>query len=144
LVPDRGGRVVLARSHCGRSDQRHLRRDHQLVHPENFDHYFRQFRRTADAQTKIALGVRTSFGESFSELAPLLSSLKTPTLLLFGEADRIVPPATGERFHELLSNSRLIKIPGCGDFPQEEFPEVVADEICTFLTEGLERAAEGG
>ncbi|WP_437626755.1 alpha/beta fold hydrolase [Sorangium sp. So ce1151] len=108
---------------------------------DNFERYFDQFRRTADVQSRIALGVRASFGTSFSAAAPLLSGLKTPTLLLFGEADRIVPPSTGDRFHELLPESRLVKIPGCGDFPQEEFPEVVAEELGRFFAAD---GAQGG
>lgn len=100
----------------------------------NFGYYFDQFRRTADVQTRIALGVRASFGRGFDDAAPLLRGLATPTLLLFGDADKIVPSSTGDRFHELLSASQLVKIPGCGDFPQEEFPELVADEIRRFLS----------
>jgi pimeloyl-ACP methyl ester carboxylesterase len=105
----------------------------------NFGYYFNQFRRTADTQTRIALGVRASFGNSFSDAAPLLRGLATPTLLLFGDADRIVPASTGDRFRELLPASRLVKIPGCGDFPQEEFPELVADELRRFFTQDESR-----
>lgn len=112
----------------------------------NFKYYFDQFRRTADAQTRIALGVRGSFGTSFSDAEPVLRGLAIPTLLIFGDADRIVPPSTGDRFHELLPMSELIKIPGCGDFPQEECPERVADELARFFARveavGVESSAQ--
>ncbi|HEU4727135.1 MAG TPA: alpha/beta hydrolase [Kofleriaceae bacterium] len=101
----------------------------------NFGYYFEQFRQTADIQTRIALGVRASFGTRFGDAAPLLQGLATPTLLLFGAADKIVPPSTGDRFRELLPASRLVKIPGCGDFPQEEYPELVAAELLRFFSE---------
>lgn len=82
---------------------------------------------------RFGLGVRTSYGDSFDALADDLSRFTAPTLLLFGAEDRVVPLSTGQRFADLLPNSRLHLLPGCGDFPQEESPAVVAAAITQFL-----------
>jgi pimeloyl-ACP methyl ester carboxylesterase len=98
--------------------------------------YHRQFRRRGPVMARIGLGIRRSYGESYDALAGPLAGLPVPGLLLFGEADRLVPPSTGERFAALLPNSRLVMLPGCGDFPQEECPDEVAAEIAGFLAAG--------
>jgi pimeloyl-ACP methyl ester carboxylesterase len=98
--------------------------------------YHRQFRRRGPVMARIGLGIRRSYGESYDALARPLAGLSVPCLLLFGEADRLVPPSTGERFAALLPNSRLVLLPGCGDFPQEECPGTVAAEIAGFLGAG--------
>lgn len=95
--------------------------------------YFEQFRSRGHAMAKVGLGIRLSYGESFDELARPISGLPVPTLLIFGEADTLVPPATGHRFHALMPNAKLILLPACGDFPQEENSLSVATEIVNFL-----------
>jgi pimeloyl-ACP methyl ester carboxylesterase len=97
--------------------------------------YYDQFRTRGPAMARFGLGVRLSYGESFDALVGPVTGLEIPTLLLFGAADRLVPPATGHRFAELIPQSRLIMLPGCGDFPQEEAPEAVAKAVAAFLTE---------
>jgi pimeloyl-ACP methyl ester carboxylesterase len=96
--------------------------------------YFAQLRSRGHVMAKMGLGIRLSYGESFDALAGPISGLAVPTLLIFGEADRLVPPATGRRFQELIPAARLVIIPGCGDFPQEEHPARVSSEILGFLT----------
>lgn len=73
--------------------------------------------------------VKAAIGPMFTSLdlreaAPLL---KTPTLLLVGERDRLTPPAQAERLDELLPDSTLIKLPGIGHMtPLEAHAEVTA------------------
>ncbi|MDQ2583478.1 alpha/beta fold hydrolase [Saccharothrix yanglingensis] len=97
--------------------------------------YHRQFRARGAEMARFALGVRLSYGESFDALAGPLEGLDVPTLLLFGAADRLVPPSTGHRFAELVPGSRLVLLPGCGDFPQEEAAAAVAASVTGFLAE---------
>lgn len=95
--------------------------------------YFEQLRSRGHVMAKVGLGIRLSYGESFGALAGPISGLDVPTLLIFGEADALVPPATGRRFQALMPDAQLIVIPACGDFPQEESPGRVAAEIMSFL-----------
>ena len=48
-----------------------------------------------------------------------ISTLSAPTLLLWGDADPISPPAIGRRLHELLACSSMHVVPGANhDFAQ--------------------------
>jgi pimeloyl-ACP methyl ester carboxylesterase len=56
--------------------------------------------------------------------------IQCPTLLLWGDHDRLVPPAYGEAYAKLLPQAELKLIPGCGHLPmfekEAEFVEAVA------------------
>jgi len=104
--------------------------------PAAVTRYHRQLRRRGAAMARFGLGVRLSYGESFDVLAGPLTGLPVPTLLVFGEDDRLVPPSTGRRFAELIPDARLVLLAGCGDFPQEEEPERVAAILAEFLDPG--------
>lgn len=52
------------------------------------------------------------FLEARDDLSAELSRLRIPTLLLWGDADPISPPAVGRRLSELLPRSELVIVPG--------------------------------
>lgn len=54
------------------------------------------------------------------------ASVSAPTLLVWGDRDRIAGPEQGERLCELLPNASLESIDGCGHNPAEERPEELA------------------
>jgi len=58
--------------------------------------------------------------------------IKTPTLIIWGESDQIVPPAYGPEFQKLIPGSKLETIPECGHVPQVEKPDVLAAKIIAF------------
>ncbi len=60
--------------------------------------------------------------------------ITVPVLALWGERDRLCPPAGAERFAELLPDAQIEMIPGCGHCPQIECPEIVADAIESLAT----------
>lgn len=84
--------------------------------------------RAAGTQRAIIRTVRRWDAERISREAHLIHQ---PTLLLWGENDREIPLADGERLHEQIPGSRLIVFLNCGHVPQEEYPEeftkIVAD-----------------
>ena len=51
-----------------------------------------------------------------------LHNIKCPTLLVWGKQDTITPPFVGEKFNELINNSRLVFIDHCGHAPMMEVP----------------------
>ena len=55
-------------------------------------------------------------------LDDLLSALKLPTLIVWGEQDEMIPLAIGQRMHRLIAGSRLEAIPRCGHLPELEKP----------------------
>jgi pimeloyl-ACP methyl ester carboxylesterase len=55
-------------------------------------------------------------------LGDKLHNIKCPTLLVWGREDGVTPLFVGEKFHELISNSRLVIIEKCGHAPMMEKP----------------------
>ncbi|WP_303800899.1 alpha/beta fold hydrolase [Alicyclobacillus macrosporangiidus] len=66
-----------------------------------------------------------------------LHRVQLPVLLIWGEFDRIFPPAIGAEYERLLPDAKLHVIPDCGHLPAQERPEEVADRVLRFLTEGV-------
>lgn len=60
------------------------------------------------------------------------SRITQPTLLVWGEDDRDIPLADGERLHALIPHSRLIVFRDCGHLPQEERAEEFAGLVAGF------------
>lgn len=63
-----------------------------------------------------------------------LSRVTTPTLILWGSKDVMVPPDHGARFAAAMPNAALISYDGAGHLPHEEIPEKVSADIRGFLS----------
>jgi 3-oxoadipate enol-lactonase len=55
-----------------------------------------------------------------------LASLGVPVALIWGEADRILPPDYARRVQAAIPGSRLTMLPDCGHVPQRECPGPLA------------------
>jgi pimeloyl-ACP methyl ester carboxylesterase len=66
-----------------------------------------------------------------------LHRVRVPSLVVWGEKDRIVAPAYGAHLTQRLQNARFIPIADAGHYPQIEQPEKVAAAIETFARESL-------
>ena len=64
-----------------------------------------------------------------------IADIRQPTLILWGERDRLIPPESGERFCADIRGSRLIVFPGLGHVPQEEDPVQTLAPVEAFLQE---------
>lgn len=62
-----------------------------------------------------------------------LTRISTPTLIIWGEADSVLPPAHADIFDAAIAGSRLLRLPGVGHMPQAEVPEDVARAIRAVL-----------
>ena len=62
-----------------------------------------------------------------------IKDIKSPTLILWGEADTWVPIEHGYRFKSDIPNSTLILYEDVGHVPQDEIPEQSARDVKTFL-----------
>ncbi|MEZ5351391.1 MAG: alpha/beta hydrolase [Bryobacteraceae bacterium] len=51
------------------------------------------------------------------DLTPLLASVQSPCLLIWGDQDHETPPYCGETMHRLLPHNEYIVFPGAGHFP---------------------------
>ena len=68
-------------------------------------------------------------------LPHLLGGVKTPSLIVWGRGDKIVPPECGEAYARALPGSRLAVVPGAGHFVDMEQPEALAKLILEFAAE---------
>jgi len=64
---------------------------------------------------------------------PLLARIQTPTLLLWGEQDRLIPIANAEDYLKAIPNVRLVRLPAVGHLPQEEAPGASLAPLKAFL-----------
>jgi pimeloyl-ACP methyl ester carboxylesterase len=65
-----------------------------------------------------------------------LGAVQAPTLLVWGERDRLVPAWIAEEWQRLLPRSRLVRLP-CGHVPMWEAPRELATCVLAFLGEQL-------
>lgn len=68
-------------------------------------------------------------------LSDKLNQIKVPAMLIWGKQDNITPPFVGEKFNELLPDSRLVLVENCGHAPMMERPEEFNHHLETFLKE---------
>ncbi|MGH2631769.1 MAG: alpha/beta fold hydrolase, partial [Tepidiformaceae bacterium] len=67
-------------------------------------------------------------------LPALLKEVRTPTLLIWGSRDVVVPMGAARRYQESLPNARLEVVEGAGHLVELEDPARVADEISTHIS----------
>jgi pimeloyl-ACP methyl ester carboxylesterase len=67
------------------------------------------------------------------QLAGRLRRISTPTLVLWAEHDRLIPPVYGEAYRDGIPGAALEILPGCGHMAPVERPEAVAEAVRRFL-----------
>jgi pimeloyl-ACP methyl ester carboxylesterase len=65
-----------------------------------------------------------------------LGAVRAPTLLVWGDHDRLVPGQVAEEWQRLLPRSRLVRLP-CGHVPMWEAPRELASCVLGFLGDQL-------
>jgi pimeloyl-ACP methyl ester carboxylesterase len=91
-----------------------------------------------DAQRAIAAGNRAALlaygGQSMADphLAARLSGITVPTLVVWGEADRMVTPAYGKEYAAAIPGASFRLLPRAGHLPQIETPEAVLSLFAEF------------
>jgi pimeloyl-ACP methyl ester carboxylesterase len=69
------------------------------------------------------------------DLHKWLHRICVPTLILWGDDDRLLPPAYGPAFNKLIPGSRLEVIAKCGHLPQVEHADEWVGKIVAFIEE---------
>jgi pimeloyl-ACP methyl ester carboxylesterase len=112
--------------------------DPSRVTPELVDRYYELTLREGN---RGALAKRFAAGRGTT--APeRIRSLRVPTLIIWGDRDRLVPPLHAERFHRDVAGSELVMFPGLGHVPQEEDPAATAAALLAFLDRAALTAPE--
>lgn len=62
-----------------------------------------------------------------------INHIQTPTLILWGEADRWIPVENAYKFEKVLPNNRVVIFKNLGHIPQEEDPSETIKEVLAFV-----------
>jgi pimeloyl-ACP methyl ester carboxylesterase len=68
-------------------------------------------------------------------LRPRLATMTLPTLVVWGEADRIADGDYGRAFATAIPNARFQMLAGTGHVPQIETPQLLAEAIWPFIAD---------
>jgi 3-oxoadipate enol-lactonase len=82
-----------------------------------------------NAQLAIGLAL-VSEKNSFE---PRLPQITVPTLILFGEADKVVPPGNADLLAQKIADSRIVLLPQAGHFYPLETPAAAVTAVTDFL-----------
>lgn len=106
--------------------------DKTKVEPDLVDRYF---------NLALRAGNRQAFIERMSTFKTLLNdstylqikNIKTPTLILWGDKDLLIPLTVAENFHADLPNDTLVVLKNLGHTPMEENPKQSLQVLINFL-----------
>ena len=102
--------------------------NHHLIDDERVNSVSRPLN-AADAHHSILSSARNWDANRIEEDAYLINQ---PTLLVWGEEDKIIPLRNAENLHREILNSQLFVLKDCGHVPQEEKPERFAELVSEF------------
>ncbi len=99
---------------------------------------WRAYASLGDADTRQAFlrtlrAVVDTGGQAVSARDKLYLTEAVPTMLVWGDADQIIPVSHAYEAHEAMPASRLEILPGAGHFPQVERPAMVIDALRDFV-----------
>lgn len=85
--------------------------------------------------------VRSYFERGPTALWTQAASVRLPTLVIFGELDRLVPLSVGRRAARTFPQCRLVVLPGVGHVAQMEVPERVIELVREHLVDDMQVSA---
>ncbi|WP_455370911.1 alpha/beta fold hydrolase [Petrachloros mirabilis] len=68
-----------------------------------------------------------------TDLARRIGQISHPTLILWGEEDRVFPISVGEELHRTINGSQFVRIPKAGHIPQWEQPAIANRAMVEFI-----------
>jgi pimeloyl-ACP methyl ester carboxylesterase len=83
----------------------------------------------ADGHNSLLATSRNWRAERIEHDAHLINQ---PTLIVWGEDDKVIPITDGYKLHGEILNSRFVVLKDCGHVPQEERPELFAELVTEF------------
>ncbi|RII25304.1 MAG: alpha/beta hydrolase [Geobacter sp.] len=100
----------------------HVFYDHKVITEERIARYMTCFGRRRIGYVFITT-CRQLVPERYAHLPDRYPTIAVPTLIIWGEHDRIIRPRHGEKLRAAIPGSQLKIISGCGHIPHEERPE---------------------
>jgi pimeloyl-ACP methyl ester carboxylesterase len=105
--------------------------DHTLLTPAVLERSNRNRQRPGLIKPLMTVGDNLPAWEE--RYAPRIGTITQPTMILWGEEDRVFPIKAGRLLHELIPKSAFTAIPRAGHIPQWEQPEPVNAYLRSFL-----------
>ena len=102
--------------------------NHNLITNERVEGILRPLT-AADAHHSLLATSRNWHAARIEQDAHLINQ---PTLIIWGEDDKVIPVDDGRKLHQSILNSRLIVLRNCGHVPQEEKSELFAEIVSEF------------
>ncbi|HZL01308.1 MAG TPA: alpha/beta hydrolase [Caulobacteraceae bacterium] len=102
--------------------------DPRLVTPALVDRYADLAR--APGHRDILLSIQ---GGDEGASAATLAGIHTPTLVMVGEKDALIPPADGKALAAAIPGAKLVVYPDAGHVPMEQIPARSAADLKSFL-----------
>lgn len=106
--------------------------DHRQLTPAVLERSSRNRRASNFIGPVLAMGRTVPLWEK--DYAPRLSTIRAPTLMLWGEEDKVFPIAVGRELAATLPQAQFVAVPRAGHIPQWERPAEVNRAILDFLT----------
>ena len=104
--------------------------DPKVASPDLVDEVFETINDRNKA-IRIVITAKTALKHNTADQLP---AIQCPTLLVWGKQDTITPPFVGEKFNELIPNSKLELVDLCGHAPMMELPEAFNSILKAFLS----------
>jgi pimeloyl-ACP methyl ester carboxylesterase len=61
------------------------------------------------------------------------AAIRTPTLVMVGEKDALIPPASGRAIARAIPDAYLVTYPEGGHLPMEQLPDETVQHLLVFL-----------
>lgn len=107
---------------------------HRPLTQSRHEHYISKFPTPNERSGTIAfLKVLFDFDHSVWKKTDSLKTIKVPTQLIWGKADKLISTRNLVKWKSLLPQAKVTLIEEAGHFVAEEAPQIVADELCSFL-----------
>lgn len=96
-------------------------------------HLFYRLNRSSD-YLKVTGELKITFQNIIKEqLLNYMQKIRTPTLLLWGEKDRLVSVKTARKMQQMINNSQLEIVPDAGHMFIYKYPQIAAEKIVNFI-----------
>lgn len=103
--------------------------DKRLVTPALVDRYVDLARAPGHRDILLTIQERPRSGVTRDTFA----KITTPTLVMHGEQDKLIPVADGRAFAAAIPGAKLVTYPGVGHVPMEQIPVRSAADLEAFL-----------
>jgi len=111
--------------------------NHHLITKERISSVHRPLK-AADAHHSLLVTSRNWRAKRIGQDAHLINQ---PTLIIWGEQDKVIPIRNGYKLHDSILNSRLVVLKDCGHVPQEEKSEIFIELVTKFCRDKKGRIA---